>query len=211
MFEPKNEQGVIVCFSQEVLNSEWKIVGIQTAYPDAQLTYKGEEWLGEFELFSSNFIDHKHNPKECDIVICWEHDCDDFPLPVISLKNEAWKIENFVKLDKKDLEIWYWRQRALRAEKCLRYQNKHGEDAVFLRRTPQHTVDRRMAVLRAIAKTAKRSDVNFTELGSQHGVSDTAIKKDVEWLVGSGHWVNGDVWKPTAKGIDWAGLEVSAN
>lgn len=73
------------------------------------------------------------------------------------------------------------------------------------------TVDRRMAVLRAIAQTAKRSDVNFTELGSQHGVSDTAIKKDVEWLVGFGYWVNGDVWKPTAKGIDWAGLEVSAN
>ncbi len=73
------------------------------------------------------------------------------------------------------------------------------------------TTDRRMAVLKAIAQTAKRSDVNFTELGSQHGVSDTAIKKDIKWLVSSGHWVNGDTWKPTPQGLVWAGLEVNAN
>lgn len=66
---------------------------------------------------------------------------------------------------------------------------------------------RRMAVLRTIAKTGQRSDVNFTELGTAHGVSDTAIKKDVEWLVANEFWLNGDTWKPTAKGIELAGLE----
>lgn len=76
---------------------------------------------------------------------------------------------------------------------------------------PSSTVERRMAVLRAISQTAKRSDVNFTELGAQYGVSDTAIKKDVEWLVGAEYWVNGDVWKPTRKGIEWVGLEVNSN
>jgi hypothetical protein len=73
------------------------------------------------------------------------------------------------------------------------------------------TQDRRLAVLRAISQTAKRSDVNFTELGVEHGVSDTAIKKDVEWLVVQEYWINGDTWKPTPKGIDWAGLVVNAN
>lgn len=73
------------------------------------------------------------------------------------------------------------------------------------------TLDRRMAVLRVISQTSKRSDVNFTELGVEHGVSDTAIKKDVEWLVGSGYWVNGDTWKPTPKGIEWAGLLTVSN
>lgn len=73
------------------------------------------------------------------------------------------------------------------------------------------THDRRMAVLRIIAPTAKRSDVNFTELGLEHGVSDTAIKKDIEWLVDSGYWLNGDTWKPTPKGLEWAGLELSLN
>lgn len=76
---------------------------------------------------------------------------------------------------------------------------------------PSSTIERRMAVLRAISQTAKRSDVNFTELGAQYGVSDTAIKKDVEWLVGAEYWVNGDVWKPTRKGIEWVGLEVNSN
>ena len=73
------------------------------------------------------------------------------------------------------------------------------------------TQDRRMAVLRAISQTAKRSDLNFTELAAEHSVSDTAIKKDVEWLVTNDFWVNGDTWKPTRKGIEWAGLEVSLN
>lgn len=73
------------------------------------------------------------------------------------------------------------------------------------------TQDRRLAVLKVIAQTTKRADVNFTELGTEHGVSDTAIKKDVEWLVGAGYWVNGDTWKPTPQGIEWAGLEASLN
>jgi hypothetical protein len=73
------------------------------------------------------------------------------------------------------------------------------------------TTDRRLAVLRAISQTAKRSDLNFTELAAEHSVSDTAIKKDVEWLVSNDFWVNGDTWKPTRKGVEWAGLEVNLN
>ena len=28
----------------------------------------------EFELYSSNFVKHKHDPNKCDLIICWKHD-----------------------------------------------------------------------------------------------------------------------------------------
>jgi len=27
----------------------------------------------EFELFSRNFMEHQHDPKGCDIIVCWVH------------------------------------------------------------------------------------------------------------------------------------------
>jgi hypothetical protein len=28
----------------------------------------------EFELYASNFIEHRHSPKGCDYIVCWEDD-----------------------------------------------------------------------------------------------------------------------------------------
>lgn len=79
------------------------------------------------------------------------------------------------------------------------------------RQSNGQTIARRMSVLQAIAMTSKRSEVNFSSLASQYGVSDTAIKKDVEWLVGENYWQNGDIWRATPQGIEWASLDVEAN
>jgi hypothetical protein len=32
---------------------------------------------------------HKHDPKHCDIIICWEHDWQDCPNEVICLKERV--------------------------------------------------------------------------------------------------------------------------
>jgi hypothetical protein len=40
----------------------------------------------EFEYASKNFLHHKHDPKMCDLVVCWEHNWPDCPLEVIALK-----------------------------------------------------------------------------------------------------------------------------
>ena len=40
----------------------------------------------EFEYNSKNFLEHGHNPDECDIIVCWEHNWKDCPLEVIELR-----------------------------------------------------------------------------------------------------------------------------
>jgi len=33
----------------------------------------------EFELYSSNFVDHGHDPNKCDLIVCWQHDWKECP------------------------------------------------------------------------------------------------------------------------------------
>ncbi|HET9839883.1 MAG TPA: hypothetical protein VFR84_16770, partial [Candidatus Angelobacter sp.] len=40
----------------------------------------------EFELESRNFLRHQHDPKKADLIICWEHNWPECPLPVLELK-----------------------------------------------------------------------------------------------------------------------------
>ena len=42
----------------------------------------------EFELYSSNFVKHKHDPSKCDLIICWKHDWKECPnnIDVIELE-----------------------------------------------------------------------------------------------------------------------------
>jgi len=92
MYGPLNESGVIFLFSKihDKLNPPISIEAVQAAYPDAKgrrKTSKGWEdvWI-EFEYKSSHFKVHKHDPKECDIIVCWEQDWKDCPLEVIELR-----------------------------------------------------------------------------------------------------------------------------
>lgn len=90
MFQPKNEQGLIALFCMQIHNSEWEIVSIDTLFPDAVLRHGGVEWRVEFEFKASNFVAHRHDFTECDLIVCWEDDLPDFVLPVIELRNPAW-------------------------------------------------------------------------------------------------------------------------
>ena len=90
VYGPLNENGVIFLFAK--LQDKLGIVveSIQAAFPDARgrrKTSRGweEVWI-EFEYRSSHFKQHGHDPKECDIIVCWEHDWLDCPLEVIELK-----------------------------------------------------------------------------------------------------------------------------
>lgn len=55
------------------------------AFPDCTLEVDGEEVEAEFEVFSSKFRTHKHDPDECDLIICWMDDYPNRDLPVIEL------------------------------------------------------------------------------------------------------------------------------
>ena len=109
---PTNEQGVVVLFSMLVGNSKWSIKSIGTAFPDVTLVYNDEIWLAEFEFKTSNFNLHKHDVRGCDLVICWQHDERDFPLPVIELSKPFWLNKNYKKTDSQIKELYYWKMTA---------------------------------------------------------------------------------------------------
>lgn len=135
MFQPENEQGVIVHFAMRAMAFGWEIVNIRTAYPDATLHYHTpggnvELWAAEFEYKSSNFLYHGHDPRICDLIICWENDWEDCPLPVLDISKNDW---GFVqKLSTEQVELAYWKQRATRAEKTLKIALESGDDVEMI-------------------------------------------------------------------------------
>jgi len=96
IYGPLNENGVIFLFSKIHEQLGIKIEAIQASFPDAKgrrKISKGWEdvWI-EFEFKSSTFKVHKHDPKQCDIIICWEHDWKGCPLEVIELREVIKKL-----------------------------------------------------------------------------------------------------------------------
>lgn len=92
VYEPINEQGVILLFAALCHDLGFMIEGIRSSFPDALLRRRNNKgtWnscRAEFEYKSSNFKTHKHNPSQCDIVICWEHDWADCLLEVLCLRD----------------------------------------------------------------------------------------------------------------------------
>ena len=78
VYSPINEQGVVFLFGRLLNDLNMYIEEVRTKYPDCVARrYTGTGWKKvyvEFEYLSSNFILHGHNPKECDIIVCWEDD-----------------------------------------------------------------------------------------------------------------------------------------
>ena len=103
VYEPVNEQGVIFLFAKyhKELGIEY-IEGIQQGFPDAF----GRRKIGkteyepvdiEFEFRSLDFKNHEHDPSQCDIVVCWEHNWPQCPLEVIELKSTLPKLTHSTK------------------------------------------------------------------------------------------------------------------
>lgn len=97
VYEPINEQGVILLFAALCHDLGFMIEGIRSAFPDALLRRRNAKgtWTScraEFEYRSSSFRLHKHDPKQCDLIICWVHDWPDCPKEVICLK---YKVKDF--------------------------------------------------------------------------------------------------------------------
>lgn len=86
---PKNELGVIVLFAQECEEKGWSILEIDQSFPDAIIMEQssGIAHQAEFEFCASNFRTHKHDLRNCDVIICWSNDWADCPITVWSLEN----------------------------------------------------------------------------------------------------------------------------
>lgn len=116
---PTNEMGVVVYFAKHGTGAGFEIVSIQADYPDAIVRRGDEVYRVEFEFTSSNFKSHKHNPLDCDLVICWTHDDKRCLLPVLALSDEDWRQQSVELLSTWEKRAKYWKSRAVKAERRL--------------------------------------------------------------------------------------------
>ena len=90
VYGPVNEMGVVALFAKLSEELGFIIEEVRAAFPDCiarRQVDKGWERVAiEFEFNSSNFRQHGHDPDACDLIVCWEHDWESCPVPVLALK-----------------------------------------------------------------------------------------------------------------------------
>lgn len=87
---PTSEVGVMVLFGALACNLGFAVMRTQAAFPDCEAmrrmdNRRMQRVLIEFEFESRNFLDHRHDPKGCDLIVCWKHTWPESPLEVIEL------------------------------------------------------------------------------------------------------------------------------
>jgi len=98
VYSPINEQGVVFLFGKVAEDLNMYVEEIKTGFPDCigrRFTGRGWERVAiEFEFKSSSFQAHGHDPEDCDIIICWEHDWAGAPVEVIELRETIKELPN---------------------------------------------------------------------------------------------------------------------
>lgn len=92
MFEPRYESGVVLLFGVLAERLGFRVLQVRKDYPDMFAwrrlpgTDRWEQVSCEFEVRSRDFRLHKHDPRLCDLIICWQHNWPACPLEVIELR-----------------------------------------------------------------------------------------------------------------------------
>lgn len=138
LYAPHNEMGVVFLFAGIARRLQMRIEEIRAAYPDCiayRLSGDAEKRVRiEFEFRSSSFKAHRHDPAQCDCIVCWHHDWPDAPrrIEVIELKKfftlppKVW-IQCAVKsqqaqLDSEDRLTWALSPHAAEGDLLLMYR-----------------------------------------------------------------------------------------
>jgi hypothetical protein len=90
-FAPVNEMGVVYLFGAMAERLGFIVTWIGTQFPDVEAFREVEpgRWQRvriEIEYQSRNFLQHFHDPKECDLIVCWENNWAECPVEVVALK-----------------------------------------------------------------------------------------------------------------------------
>lgn len=180
--EPQNEQGVIVEFTRAESLSGYHIVSIQAGFPDAIVERNGIEYRAEFEYKTSNFVAHSHDPRDCDIIICWENDLGVYLLPTLELRYPEWYHDSIKLPTQEEQELAYWKIRGLASEYWRsRFENlkamiETGEVTISL---PKKATDDLSKIAPDVAERNKR----IIDLYKQ-GVSLNKIQSEVFGFTG---------------------------
>lgn len=99
VYEPINEQGVVLLFAAIAHEIGFLIEGVRTKFPDALLRRKTDKGtfkpcFAEFEFKASNYFMHGHPKDGADLLICWDNDWKEAPLEVLELKEIIKKFKN---------------------------------------------------------------------------------------------------------------------
>jgi preprotein translocase subunit Sss1 len=76
--EPVNEMGVVFLFAMIAHQLGFVVDALQMGYPDCMAKLEVEPGIWqlvriEFEYESRKFREHRHDPAQCDIIVCWRH------------------------------------------------------------------------------------------------------------------------------------------
>ncbi|HET9838897.1 MAG TPA: hypothetical protein VFR84_11725 [Candidatus Angelobacter sp.] len=99
VYGPTNENGVLCLFGALAERLGFLITRVQTGFPDIEaMRVMPDGRLKpvkiEAEYQSRNFHLHMHRPGGCDLLVCWEHNWPECPLPVIELRALVGKNES---------------------------------------------------------------------------------------------------------------------
>ena len=91
VYAPTNEDGVLLLFGRMAEELGFMITYISREFPDCEVVREAapgrwQRLLIELEFQSRNFLEHGHDPRGCDLIVCWEHNWPECPLEVIELK-----------------------------------------------------------------------------------------------------------------------------
>jgi hypothetical protein len=81
---PVNEAGVMFAFGVLARRLGFVVKRWQVEYPDCQAVREMArgQWQDvnvEVEMYSRNFVAHGHDPKKCDVIVCWVHNWPECP------------------------------------------------------------------------------------------------------------------------------------
>ncbi len=90
-YAPANELGVVYLFSHLARKRfGLRVERVQASFPDCLAFRDGRRVRIEFEYRSRNFVQHRHDPRSCDWIVCWVHDWPAVPrrIRVVELRKE---------------------------------------------------------------------------------------------------------------------------
>lgn len=94
---PQNEKQTIELFRFLEPWIRWRIVHLQTRFPDAIIEHQnGPRLIVEFEHSSINYKIHDHPTEGCDLIVCFRNNWPDAPLPV-------WALEEIIMPERKNV------------------------------------------------------------------------------------------------------------
>jgi len=95
---PTNEQGVLFLFGAMAEELGFQVTRIQVGFPDCEAMREVAPGVWqpvkiELENESRNFVTHMHDPKGCDLIVCWIDNWPECPLEVIELRSKLPKLK----------------------------------------------------------------------------------------------------------------------